>query len=350
MATDTEMFDVSSDSRPDLIRWLAPYMPTCIALYRRIQFGHFKPGSHLFSSINFDSPARGTSVSRPWIAAFVDRSCRPETEVWLAASWEHDTPADDTWLPYADELVKSMIKKIKEVGVDPSEAESIVSSEKSTGLSSTINGSASVDRDHYLQHMQNEQVVLFGSVHSSTLKILNRLGFVDPTSAEVSNIPYRKYLFDLRDNVECRSLPAGFVYGRVNPKDYPLVKSRTQIPRQDRTLVKLPSVAIYPTDSSSTTPSPIAWAFLGLDASLTTLHVETACRGFGLAKSLSLKLFSEEMETYCQHNPASTDYNSVQERYAHADVAIDNKASQGVCESLGGRWYFEVFWIRVVLV
>ncbi|CAD0093061.1 unnamed protein product [Aureobasidium vineae] len=199
MATDIEIFEVSSDSRKDLIRWLAPYMPTCIALYRRVQFGHFKSGSRLFSSIDFDSPAHGTNASRPWIAAFVDRTCRPETEVWLAASWEHDTPADDSWLPHANELVKSTIKKIKKVGIDPSEAGTIINSDEATGTSSTINDSAGVNRDHYLRHMQNEQVVLFGSVHSSTLKILNRLGFVDPSSAEVSNIPYRKYLFDLRD-------------------------------------------------------------------------------------------------------------------------------------------------------
>lgn len=147
-----------------------------------------------------------------------------------------------------------------------------------------------------------------------------------------------------------RDLPPGFRYGKVDPKDYPLVKSRTQIPRQDRTLVKLPSVAIYPTESSSTTPQPIAWAFLGLDASLTTLHVEPEYRGLGLAKSLSLKLFSEDMKIYWQHNPAPVgedDHN--EERYGHADVATDNNASQRVCESLGGNWHFEVFWMRIAL-
>jgi ribosomal protein S18 acetylase RimI-like enzyme len=144
-----------------------------------------------------------------------------------------------------------------------------------------------------------------------------------------------------------RSLHPGFVYGKVDPKDFALVKSRTQIPRQDRTLRKLPSVAIYPTETSS---EPIAWGFLGLDASLTTLHVEPAYRGLGLAKSLSLKLFSEDMGTYCQHDPTFTEATHVMGSYAHADVAVDNKSSQGVCEGLGGKWYFEVFWIRVDLL
>jgi hypothetical protein len=47
--------------------------------------------------------------------------------------------------------------------------------------------------------MQNEQIVLFGSVHRSTFNILKRMGFLDPDSLEISNVPYRKYIFDLRE-------------------------------------------------------------------------------------------------------------------------------------------------------
>ncbi|KAH0252946.1 chaperone protein dnaJ, partial [Aureobasidium melanogenum] len=279
-------------------------------------------------SVNFASSAHERNTKDQWIVAFVDRTCRPETEVWIAASWEHDTPTDDSWLPQADSLVKAMIERISKVKSSPQEAGTVAIPGNPPGLPSTFKGSASVDRDHYLQHLQNEQIALFGSIHSATCKILNRLGLVDLSSAAVSNLPYRKYIFDLRDNVTSRSLPAGFVYGKVDPKNYPLVKSRTQIPRQDRTLVKLPSAAIYPTDTSSTTPQPIAWAFLGLDASLTTLHVEPEYRGLGLAKSLSLKLFSEDMKIYWQHNPTTGEDNHVKERCGHADVATDNTASQ----------------------
>lgn len=199
MAITTETFEVTSDSQQDLIRWLAPYMPTCIALYRRIQFGQFKPGSRLFSSVNLASPTHDKNDNDPWIVAFVDRTCRPETEVWIAASWEHETPADDSWIPQADNLVKSMIERISKTKISPQEAGTIINPAKFTGLPATFKGSSSVDRDHYLQHLQNEQIALFGSIHSSTCTILNRLGFVDQNSAAVSNLPYRKYLFDLRD-------------------------------------------------------------------------------------------------------------------------------------------------------
>jgi len=196
--TDTEIFEVSSEHQQDLIQWLAPYIPTCIALYRRIQFGHFEPGARLLSSIDFARFPHERKSKDPWIIAYVDRACRPETEVWLAASWEHDTPTDDSKTPYADDLVKAMIKKISQLETPP-KAGTIVDPEKATDEPSAANGSVLADRDQFLSHMQNENIVLFGSVHRATFTILERLGFVDPDSAEVSGIPYRKYMFDIKN-------------------------------------------------------------------------------------------------------------------------------------------------------
>ncbi|THY09968.1 hypothetical protein D6D03_00094 [Aureobasidium pullulans] len=316
------MFALPLDSKQALIQWLNPCLPTCIALYRRLQFGHFTPGSRLFSSVDLTILTHGKVPSSPWIVAFVDRTCRPETEVWIAASWEHDTPADDSWLPQADDLVRSLLKEISKAEIIPQASSPITGSDKSTSLPADTNGNGSVDRDQYEKHLMNEKVVLLGAVHSSTVAILKRLGLLD-SSFVGSDMPYQKYIFDLRNDVVPRSLPPGFAYGKVDPKDYGLVKSRTQIPRQDRTLRKLPSVAIYHEQGESTASTPIAWGFLGLDASLTTLHVEKDYRGLGLAKSLSLKLFSDDMGAYWQHNPSD------EERYAHADVATDNSSSQG---------------------
>jgi hypothetical protein len=194
----TEIFEVSSDQRQDLIRWLAPFLPTCIALYRRIQFGHFGPSARLLSSINLAKPFDGRKSDEPWIVVYVDRTVRPETEVWLGASWEHSTGTDDSWLSYADELVKAMVKRISQIEARPQQAGTVSNPEKDTGLPSATNGSMLDDKDQFLRHMQNEQVVLFGSVHRSTFEILKRLGFVDPESLEISSEPYRKYIFDLK--------------------------------------------------------------------------------------------------------------------------------------------------------
>lgn len=194
--TGTEIFEVSSEHQQDLIQWLAPYIPTCIALYRRIQFGHFEPGARILSSIDFARSPDERKSKDPWVIAYVDRACRPETEVWLAASWEHDTPTDDSKTPYADDLVKAMIKKISQLEIPP-KASTIIDPEKTPDQPSATNGSVLADRDQFLSHMQNENIVLFGSVHRATFTILKRLGFVDPDSAEVSGIPYRKYIFDI---------------------------------------------------------------------------------------------------------------------------------------------------------
>jgi hypothetical protein len=193
----TEIFEVSSDQRQDLIRWLAPFLPTCIALYRRIQFGHFGPSARLLSSIDFAKPFDERKPDEPWIVVYADRTVRPETEVWLAASWEHSTPTDDSLLLHADDLVKAMIKKIGQIEARPQQAGTASNPEKDTSLPPALNGSVPDDRDQYLRHMQNEQVVLFGSTHRSTFEILKRLGFVDPESMEISSEPYRKYIFDL---------------------------------------------------------------------------------------------------------------------------------------------------------
>lgn len=196
--TGTKIFEVSGETQQDLIQWLAPDTPTCIALYRRIQFGHFEPGAKILSSIDFASPAHGRKPDEPWIVAYVDRACRPETEVWLAASWEHETSTDDSWVSQADDLVKAMINKISQLETPP-RAGVTVNPEKATDQPSATNGSVLADRDQFLSHMQNENIVLFGSVHRATFIILKRLGFIDPNSAEVSGIPYRKYIFDIKN-------------------------------------------------------------------------------------------------------------------------------------------------------
>lgn len=129
------------------------------------------------------------------------------------------------------------------------------------------------------------------------------------------------------------------------------MRSRTQIPRTDRTLATLPSLAIFPDAEGS---QPIAWSLLGPDASLSSLHVEPEYRGRGLAKVLARKLFREGMEMYWRDSWDAVDGEGKGEesgmekdRWAHADVAVDNVPSNAVCTGLGGQWGFMVYWIRV---
>lgn len=114
-------------------------------------------------------------------------------------------------------------------------------------------------------------------------------------------------------------------------------------------MIQLPSVAVYPSDPTSGDPAPVSWAFLGGDASLTTLHVEPEHRGRGLAKAVAMKLFAEDMQSFVTHGDLTEEDKDKDRRWAHADVAVDNDASIGVCTSLGGKWEWQVYWVRIDL-
>ena len=107
----------------------------------------------------------------------------------------------------------------------------------------------------------------------------------------------------------------------------------------------LPNLALFPTSASASasqddTVAPIAWAFVGLDSSLTTLHVEPEYRRLGLAKTLTTKLLREEMDLF---------WADGMQRLAQGYVIVGNEASAGMCRSLGGRADWEVYWLRVDL-
>lgn len=117
------------------------------------------------------------------------------------------------------------------------------------------------------------------------------------------------------------------------------------IPRQDSTLRQLPSLALYPKEKSD----PISWAFLSPDASLASLHVEPEYRGRRLAKILAAKLFAERMNVFWDVGDWIGAEGKGVDRWAHADVAIDNGPSNGVCKGLNGESTWNVFWVRVDL-
>ncbi|KAF1353674.1 hypothetical protein BDV97DRAFT_290344 [Delphinella strobiligena] len=326
-----------------LIKALQPHLPTCIAFYRRLQFQHYTPTSHLFSSLSTEDLREGNTHGTPWIAAYVDRSRRPETEVWMFGTWEsHTDQGGDQRDLYARDLIEALLAKIQDMGLDAADgapqntvaAAAVVQNGLATvvGKSSATN----VGRGEYEGHMANPNIVLFGALHERTVDLMGKM---DVLSQEFvgADIPYRKYMFDLSTEiVRDNTLPEDLVWGQLQPEHFSLVKSRTQIPRQDSTLRQLPNLAIFPRDSSN----PIAWSFLGPDASLSCLHVETEYRGRRLAKILSAKLFQSGMHTYWQGTWSP-------DSWAHADVAVDNAPSNGVCKSLNGNWSFHVYWVRV---
>jgi GNAT superfamily N-acetyltransferase len=261
--------------------------------------------------------------------------------------------------------------------------------------------------------------IMFGAVHGDVSRVIRReLGMVPKSGWGIDGVWaawYRKWFFDVgevarrvpvteenRDeqdagkggkaesvaaqasaerqpakpaNLGTSGLPAGLYWSNMQEQDLTTVRSRTHIPRRERTLRLLPSICVRRLHSfvharpppaladgaahsshpvhgrepgepsmAQTAPiapdEPVAWAFLGVEASLASLHVEPEFRRLGLAKAVTAKLFSEYMEAFGTREG---------EQWAHSDVAEDNEASVRVQESLGGRKGHQGWWMSLDL-
>lgn len=310
---------------------LKPNFPICIPLYRRLQFGRFFDATSLLTNISPGSPAPQDS---PWLFAFVDRSCRPETEVWFHGSWESNTNSLSSHEEKAiDELVRNLVSAMKDLGVPTSIHQDLLNAKAEELKIEKDHGGFS--RDDYGGHMVDSNIMLWGATHEKTVTTLQRLGLLN-MRFKTGLVPNFTFIWDVDSLPTPKELPDELRWGELKPEHFSIVRSRTQIPRQDRTLAVLPNIGIF----SKNTMQPIAWAFVGLDASLTTLHVEPEWRGRGLAKAVTTKLFKEKMGSFWEEG---------MKRLAYGFVIVGNKESEGMCRSLGGKSDWLAYWLRVDL-
>ncbi|KAL2064981.1 hypothetical protein VTL71DRAFT_4121 [Oculimacula yallundae] len=272
---------------------LSTHLPNSIALFRRLQFMNIAGGktsnSHVLELYESDDV---------FTIAYLDFSRGPETEMWLYSSTER-LPGNKIEAKCQQQVLE-ILKRVK--GIETSYV--------------AANGPRTTPG-----------IVCLGSLHEKTLAFLQGRQKVQDVTE-----PFFKFIFEsgnLPPEIPIKS--EELVYTEVRKKDILLVLSRTNIPRKERTMVLLPSLAI------AVDNEPIAWGFLGADASLTSLHVEEDYRGQGLAKAIARKLFLEKTSAY---GP---------EMLYHADVGTTNVQSQGVCKSLGGKADFCVYWTWIKL-
>ncbi|KAK6205829.1 Uroporphyrinogen decarboxylase in heme biosynthesis [Pestalotiopsis sp. IQ-011] len=293
---------------PQLLSLLCAHLPHSLPLLRRLQFAAGNPaGTTEHSRILFSgsSPEDHDAV---FAAAYVDVSRGPETEAWVYSSLE-GRKTDGDGAEAEDRHVLALLRAVRAL------------------------------RDEYdasnPERERQKPTVLFGTLGDAVrLRLLN-LGVVS-TYVTV----WDKWVFRLA------GLPGGAVaaaerhmaagdmgWGAVESgEDARLVISRTKIPRQERTLLSLPSTAIKLGDGT-----PVAWAFLSCDGSLASLHCEEPYRGRGFAKAVAVKLMQDHLGDFGDDG------------YCAADVAPDNAQSQGVCRSLGGKVAWTVTWNRIDL-
>ncbi|KAK7884980.1 hypothetical protein LTR67_010838 [Exophiala xenobiotica] len=361
------------------------------------------------SSSSPSSEASNTS-NRPWLAAHIDLLNSGQTQVWLFASWEAPYPFPSP----------SPSPSLSRNNDDTDTDTDTDTDHLTTGGGSTFfRGDVSVHKslmhelftyiytvlvpamplepsDEWLQLQRTGKTlttpysrnkVLFGTVGE-------RLWHLFPQEARARTDPgYLKYVFSpeekedeanppaaaattTTDNNENKNmslllpLPPGYKFGEMRPSDLQTVLDRSTIPRTLSTLRQYVSVGIFSSSSSSddddandtndTNPNPrgpVAWGFLGKDASISSLHTEPAHRGKGLAVCLARELLHRQRQRQTRAaSPFPEDTSTPKGGtgmemgcWAHADVSQDNIPSRRVMEKLGGKPMWMVMWTELDL-
>ena len=381
-----------SASSPSLLFALQSCLPYSLPLYRRVQFHDRGPDAHVLATFLpeedndiHSGPQDGSNIPNCFAAAFIDRSLRPQTEMWafvrgempdhqpqpasVAALITKEPGAKPSQVEEASSILETIpirtkistphsssnatlscptctsafisllkyISTLPDVPLRPDNEKYLkMATANATALGELSIRYQPINSASYLAHLLIPTVLTLGTLHSSLTSILTALNLVR-TEFPGLEAPCHKFIFRLSDLNAPVSLPEGLRWGEMRAQDLKIVQARTAIPRSDRALSSLKSVGVFEED----TDAPIAWAFLGSDGSLTSLHVEPAFRNRGLAKAVAAKLFRE-------HVPGNvrTDHG---DDWAHADVYEGNLQSERVCKSLGGQKWWSIFWVRLDL-
>lgn len=253
---------------------LSDHLPQTITLLRRLQFTRLPQDTPEHAHYLFASDPNGPSGSqRPshFAACYLDFSKGPETELYFYSTLEDY----ENWGVLAEgelerviDIIVALFQRVKAI------AESTISS-----------GAHKLFREHG---------VMVGGMHQPTYQLLcERRGF---TSSYWK--PHDVWLFRLdRFPALSEGLTSlqgegyrehGLRWDVVRREDVPLIASRTKIPKVEATLMSEPSVAIR--DAEGTL---VAWGFMGVAGTLSTLHVEEPYRGKGIAKAVATRVFKD---------------------------------------------------------
>ncbi|KAF9699869.1 hypothetical protein EKO04_002169 [Ascochyta lentis] len=315
-------------------------LPYSISLVYRTQHPNQSEHAHILSTI---TPS-ANSVPKCWAAAYIDRSTRPGTELWLFAPGEspnHTNTATLGFCPQCRIAVLSLLDYMSKLPLPPLHPDEQASLELAKQH----------ERDHpesgpgvvyelgpgtYMRHLLWPGVVTLGACHRDIVQICREAGVLRSEFPGV-NAVLNKFLFKIEDLPAVKELPKELRWGEMRKQHLPTVQARTSIPRATRTLMSLKSKGVF----EEATDKAIAWTFLGLDGSLTTLHTEPEWRGKGIAKAIAARIIGE-----CAPGLAVDDEGSA---WSHADVYVGNAQSESVCRSLGGKAMWEHYWVRIDL-
>ncbi|EFX01769.1 gcn5-related n-acetyltransferase [Grosmannia clavigera kw1407] len=282
-------------------------------------------------------------------AAYVDLSKAPETQVWLYASDEDaDGVNDGTAVPQVDRgaalaaswsearrtrmrsLVGALLRRVRSLTAEQAPLVEAVAAHCTTNVK--------INMQEGLRHVLAPNVTAKGTT-TTTAGVNGSVTAVywdayDRWLFRVADIPPAPSPVDGdEDLVAVRGFDRPLRWDVVRQPDVSLIQSRTHIPRKEESLLLVPSVALR--DGNTL----IAWAFLGVDGSIWTLHCEEPFRGRGIAKVLAARLIR-------LHNGIfSKNTGGIDDGWSHADVSATNPQSQAVCRSIGGQRAWSCAWI-----
>lgn len=379
--TEPAAIDIYEHDAASILPALAAHLPHSATVVRRIQHALAYPSSSAKILATF-APSTLAPEQQPWLAARVDLFRGRETQIVVYASLEAEHTSN---LPIAgSDHIVSMLD------VSPSALAQV-----RTQLLALLTYVKAHLLPPYLSFMQQTKekedlptpngvplipapdphAFLIGSLHTGLFALLQR----EPIYSAENPLPgikvhrfddpaYAKYFFprEIFSSDSDSALPSGYRYqdrrGRVGilPAHLDLVQSRTHIPRSSKSLSTMPGVAVYYDPSSAPEivvddrdEMPIAWAFLGTDGALATLHVEPEHRGRGLALRLSKEVMRRGMAPGGLFGADSIEIADHQDRlsgWVHTEVAQYNQASRRVMEKIGGKPLTTVTWTVIELV
>ncbi|XP_014556357.1 hypothetical protein COCVIDRAFT_38045 [Bipolaris victoriae FI3] len=339
-----------SASSPTLQRALKATLPYSINLVYRTQHPNRTPHAHILATFP-ESTSPEAILPECWAAAYLDRSMRPETELWIFSILElpnHQSSTTsstgDDGEKYCRECKRAVLALVDYMStlptppmrIDNLPAMDLARQHEREHPTPPPSGAYESAPGTYMRHLLLPKTITVGACQRDVLQILHEAGVVR-TELPGPDAELNKFLFKHSDLPETQELPAGLRWGEMRKQDIEIVQARTSIPRTRSTLMSLRSVGVF----EEKTDMPVAWTFLGLDGSLVTLHTEEAYRGKGIAKAVATRLFKKHAQGL------AVDDNG--DSWSHADVYTGNIQSESVCRSLGGKALWKCFWLRIDL-
>jgi len=348
-----EVFHHAATS-PTLQTALKSALPYSINLVYRTQHPNRTQHANIVATF---PPSQGTqssasfSLPKCWAAAYIDRSMRPETELWIFSSGEqpdhinssstNDNTGAHGFCPECRKAVLSILNHLSTLPTPPMRADNqpaldLAYQHEKEFPTPGPDGTYPPSPGMYMRHLLLPKVVLVGACHKQILQICHDTGLVR-YEFPGGNLELNKFVFKLSNLPTTRELPEGLRWGEMREQDIETVKARTSIPRSTKTLLSLKSVGVFEEHSDKA----IAWTFLGLDGSLTTLHTEPEYRGKGIAKAVAAKIIRDFAPGLAVDDEGDA--------WCHADVYLGNVQSETVCKSLGGKALWKDYWVRIDL-